>query len=318
MRIQDGRNFETSREPGPPVVWLASFPKSGNTWLRFLLARLLFGPLESSAELARRIPDVQEGRPRHLPQLFRGRLFLKTHWTFGERILRGWRNAAAVLLVRDPRDAVISMMRYVEVRSRFDRDQFLADFIGAGGNLPEFLQLGFGTWKEHLESWLVHAPQRFPVHLMRYEDLLADSKNELRRLAEALGIEAEDSELEASVADCRIERLRTIESRDAAAGTGPLGRLARFRHKGFTFFPRGQAGTHLEELSHCEREMLDRIFEPWLSRMGYGSGGQRQDAKVAVPPSGTSRAAASASGCREAAGQAIARSQVRCGCRCSG
>ena len=40
------------------IIWLASYPKSGNTWLRFLLYNYLFGEVRRSGDIARRIPDI--------------------------------------------------------------------------------------------------------------------------------------------------------------------------------------------------------------------------------------------------------------------
>lgn len=42
------------------IIWLGSYPKSGNTWMRFLLANLYFEPVESSAELSSMIPDIHD------------------------------------------------------------------------------------------------------------------------------------------------------------------------------------------------------------------------------------------------------------------
>jgi len=104
---------------------------------------------------------------------------------------------------------------------------------------------------------------------VRYEDMLARPRTELRRLAEAFGKKAGDSELEACIEDSRIDRLRAIEQRDATTGTGVLGRLARSKGEGFTFFPSGRAGSHRELLRRSELRLLDPLFEPWLTRLGY-------------------------------------------------
>ncbi len=271
-----------------PVIWLASFPKSGNTWMRFLLARLLFGPVASSAELESLVPDIHApmaGIPAAPCRLHHGHLLLKTHWAFNVAESRGRQPAGAIYLVRDPRDVLVSLIRYFEATAPAMRDRLLATFIETGGSMPEFLRLGFGTWCQHVEGWLAEAPRRIPVHLVRYEDMLARPLTELRRLAEALGRTVGDSELEACIEDCRIDRLRAIEQCDAVAGVGSLGKLAKDRSEGFTFFPSGRAGTHRELLRRSELQLLEHLFEPWLTRLGYEP----------IPPA-EARATAAASG----------------------
>lgn len=271
MQASDGGNIGHPGGSTPGVVWLASFPKSGNTWLRFLLARLLFGPLDSSAELDRRIPDVHPGMPNTQPPSYRGHVFLKTHWMFDVAPMRRWRTAGAIYVLRDPRDMFVSLMRYTKSTTPSERDRLLASFVECGGSLPLYLQFGFGGWARHVESWLVRAAARIPVHTVRYENMLARPKAELRRLARALELDVTDAELEACIEDTRLERLREIERRDARNAAGCLGRLAQARGEGFTFFPNGRAGVHRDVLSPRERGLLEAQFEPWLSRLGYGS-----------------------------------------------
>src|SRR5882757_11182682 len=57
------------------VVWIASYPKSGNTWLRFLICNLAFGPVESAAQLNQLAPDLHELREE--PNFAGQRILLK-------------------------------------------------------------------------------------------------------------------------------------------------------------------------------------------------------------------------------------------------
>lgn len=43
------------------IVWIASYPRSGNTWVRFLIANLLYKRITASSELQSFVPDVHEG-----------------------------------------------------------------------------------------------------------------------------------------------------------------------------------------------------------------------------------------------------------------
>ena len=125
--------------------------------------------------------------------------------------------------------------------------------------------------------WRAGSSARLPVHPVRYESIIARPKAELRGLAQALGRDVADSELEACIEETRVERLRETERRDAHNAAGCLGRLARSRGEGFTFFPNGRAGAHRDLLFPHERSLLDSQFEPWLSRLGYGPAAPAED-----------------------------------------
>src|ERR1051326_693324 len=70
-------------QAGMGIIWIASYPKSGNTWVRFLLANYLAGPIESSAQVEEAVPGYDRAAdPRPLIEQ-RGTLYVKTHFPWG-------------------------------------------------------------------------------------------------------------------------------------------------------------------------------------------------------------------------------------------
>ncbi|MFQ5565802.1 MAG: sulfotransferase domain-containing protein, partial [Paracoccaceae bacterium] len=181
------------------LVWLASYPTSGNTWLRAFLAnyfidsatpvsinemqKISFGDSSAPAyaELGRCDPRRLDParlaalRERHLERVSRnGEVnFVKTHnahiriagrWLIPARLTR-----AAVYLIRDPRDMVLSYADHFAL----DPSR-AADAIGSAHNrvpanartVTQFL----GDWSGHVKSWT--RARDFPVLVLRYEDLL--------------------------------------------------------------------------------------------------------------------------------------------------
>ena len=147
------------------IVWLASYPKSGNTWVRFIIAALVRGEIKSSAEVARQVPDIHDGiKGHHL--LGQHTTVVKTHW--------GWRadlplredTIGAICVVRNPLDVIESNQNYALLRSGDLRqtldepglqkrsETFVDDFIANGGHarFQEFRHRNLGRECRQLDG----------------------------------------------------------------------------------------------------------------------------------------------------------------------
>ena len=165
----------------PDDSYIVSYPRSGSTWLRFLVGNLLSTnePI-SFNNLEKVIPDIHVNSARHIASIPRPRL-LKSHEYFDHRYRK------VVYLVRDPRDVVVSYYRYhLKVRQLQDGypiDQYVHEFLN--GELEPWR-----SWQGNVASWL-EARNGSPHFLLtRYEDLLDNTAAELSRIAEFLGIKA--------------------------------------------------------------------------------------------------------------------------------
>src|SRR5271166_6638334 len=113
----------------PPrnIVWIASYPKSGNTWVRFMACNLLFGRQESAEALSLLAPDVHELGPQIIESGHAG--LVKTHFRHSPDLPLAERTAAAIYVVRAPADVLASNFHYArrsgtafdETREAFDR-----------------------------------------------------------------------------------------------------------------------------------------------------------------------------------------------------
>jgi len=188
------------------IVWLASYPKSGNTWLRFMLANLIYGkPATSSAEVRALVPDIHDGVPGL--QLFGNRTtIIKTHWAFNTALRLREDVVGVIHLVRNPIEVMESNQNYAMTRSgelyRKVTDSklqemaagFVDEFIRHGGH-KRFKEFGIGSWEEHTLSWTSKI-NVMPRCGIRYEDLVADPQTQCRRLLEHCGLPWEDQVLD--------------------------------------------------------------------------------------------------------------------------
>lgn len=207
----------------PDDVILASYPRSGSAWLRFMLIEMISGEA-SFARITREAGYV--GRHRSAPSLVPGGgRFIKSHEPYLERYRR------AVHLVRDPRDVALSYFRFLQrtgeirVRPADDLDASLDHFIRA------FVDGRFwppGTWQTHLFSWTeAGASGRAEVLRVRYEDMREDAPRELLRIGRWLGFELADEAASEAARRCTIERMRASEAVDLNSGRSVFPRAAR-------------------------------------------------------------------------------------------
>lgn len=272
-----------------PLVWLASYPKSGNTWMRALVASLAAGgrPVDINALSAvvgaadcHRFDDVFGVDSADLtdaelaglrPRLYEalaaeasGPILIKVHDALvptpcGELLAPASVTRAAIYVVRNPLDVAPSLAHHLGIP--IDRAvAFMANPDPALGPPHDRghrqMRQRLLDWSAHVESWL-GAP--FPVHVVRYEDLHRAPCRQLARVAAVLELPAPLGVLRRAVSAARFGRLQQQEQ---ASGfmEAPAGRR---------FFRRGHAGSGRRELGSA---LVQRIVErhgPVMRRLGY-------------------------------------------------
>jgi hypothetical protein len=255
------------------IVWIVSYPKSGNTWVRFLICNLVFGVQESAAALNTLAPDIHElgglTGPPATP------VFFKTHFPFSASLPCASHTAGAVYVVRDPADVMLSNFHYSQRRdgsadTEEARRAYIDAYLAARGD-PRWRDLGMGTWDEHVRSWL-QTPHPFPVLALRYEDLLADCGLMARRLCAFLGLTRAPEEIERAVKGASFQRMKEIEEADIQGeqvGIFYKPYLKPRIEAGLRFMRQGAAGEAAVMLAAGERQRVRAAFEPLMSSLGY-------------------------------------------------
>src|SRR5271154_5542351 len=92
------------------IVWIVSYPKSGNTWVRLLVCNLVHGVQDTAAALNHLVPDVHEMPAA--PEPPSSPLLMKTHFPFSTTLPMAASTAGAIYVVRDPADVLLSGFHY--------------------------------------------------------------------------------------------------------------------------------------------------------------------------------------------------------------
>jgi len=188
----------------PDDVFLTSFPRSGNTWTRFLVGNLVHqdDPV-TFLNLERLVPDMYIHSDREMRNLKRPRV-IKSHECFDPRYKR------VVYIVRDPRDVAISNYHWELKKGSFPDGFPLEEFV------PQWMEAFYwprlGNWAEHVTSWLSTRRDHAGFLLVRYEDLMKDTQHELERMARLLSIEPTQERLRKAAELSSADRMRQLES----------------------------------------------------------------------------------------------------------
>jgi hypothetical protein len=193
-----GRNLEVFEDD----IFLVSYPKSGNTWTRFLIANLLYPDRPADfANINELTPDPEALSVRQLAKIQRPRI-IKSHQYFDPRYTR------IICIVRDPRDVVLSQLHFQRKRmlisDDFPIEQFVAGFIGGKTS-------NYGSWGENIGSWLITRGNGPNFLLLRYEDLLESTTMELAKVAEFLHINASAERLTTAAERSSADSMRKLE-----------------------------------------------------------------------------------------------------------
>jgi hypothetical protein len=192
----------------PDDTFLVSYPRSGNTWTRFLIANLVYPNSDVSFKnIERLIPDTSSQSSRTLRRTPRPRI-IKSHEYFDHRCQR------IICIVRDPRDVALSyydfQRKYRHIEDGYPLASYVNDFVS--GNLNSS---GWGTWGEHVASWFYTRRKSKDFLLLRYEDMMVDPVRELARAATFLGIEPDPARIEQAVQRSSADRMREMEKTQA-------------------------------------------------------------------------------------------------------
>jgi Sulfotransferase domain len=233
-------------------VFLASYPRSGTTWLRFLLYETLTGEEARFGVIRTAVPSVGKQNGAR-PVLAGGGRFIQTHETFCDRDRR------IIYAVRDPRSVVASEYSWQQrLRVYHDSfDRFVDDFV-AGSSNP------WGAWGDHVEYWRGSEPAR-NGHLLivRYEDLRRDTESVYKGVLQWLGVEASDDLVRRTIAGNSLEGMRAKE--DRAKEEGWRSNL----RSDIRFVNTGSTGGWKQKLDAAQAAKIETRFGETMRSLGY-------------------------------------------------
>ena len=241
----------------PDDTFIVSYPRSGNTWTRFLIANLLHPSAEVTfANIERLIPDAEAQSSRYLKGIRSPRV-IKSHEYFDHRYAR------VIYIVRDPRDVVLSYYdferKYGNVEDGFELDTYVSNFVA--GRLTSS---DWGTWGENVGSWLAARENRPSFLLLLYEDLKRQTEIELHKVAHFFGIKADPEQLRKAVERSSAERMRDLERTQGREWV-----TTKNKRDDIPFVGAAAVGRWTTKLSPAAVKEIESAWGPLMAHLGY-------------------------------------------------
>lgn len=275
------------------VTWIASYPKSGNTWTRAFLTALTGDKCEvnvnglgrisiASAALpfefavGMRVSDLTEeeveslrsATHRFLADQVEAHYFLKVHDAYiftreGVPLFPSEATRNAVYLLRNPLDVAVSWANHSGISidnavEQLNNPKQCLAIRSAKGTLGNQLRQRMFTWAGHVSSWV--DAEEIEVLPIRYEDMKADAIAEFTKIVRFCGLDKSDEEITAAEEECRFDKLKQQEEEKG------------FREKMAnctSFFNRGQTGYWREELTDVQVAAIIETNGKVMKRFGY-------------------------------------------------
>ena len=270
------------------IIWIASYPKSGNTWMRTLLSTYLY--LKSDKfdfKLLSKIPNftrdkyfenlvdlnLLKNEPLKISEYWNAaqsrinlqgeeKIFkthsacvsLKDKWFTTETHTSGY-----IHIVRDPRSVVCSLAAHSNTTTEKSVKDLLNDnFVGSNGKygLAELTC----SWKINYLSW--KKKKNFPGILIKYEDLLDNTEKEFKKvlifLKDKLNFELDDKKMKQTIKLCNFSELSNQEDKK--------GFVEQVNGK---FFRKGKKDSWKEELNPNLKNEIEKNLKTEMQELGY-------------------------------------------------
>lgn len=280
------------------ITWLASYPKSGNTWFRIFLKNLLsetdepidINAIHTGAIASARAPmdklygidsnllsqnEIDTRRPsmyNHWADQATETQFHKVHdaYTYlpdGRPLLGEQKEQKAIYLVRNPLDVTVSYANHAGHKDFNKAAQALADtqmaFCKKTDRFNLQLRQHLLSWSQHVLSWIDGA--KMPLHIIRYEDMVSTPLQTFTAACKFAGLTTDADKISKAIERSSMSRLQKLEQTN-----GFKERPARCSR----FFRKGGIGSYKENLTEQQVQNIIHQHRNVMERLGYLEAGQ--------------------------------------------
>jgi len=245
-------NFREKNTIFDDDVWLVSYPKSGSSWLRFLIGNYISDNKCDFTNTHSIIPDIHY---KKIPRNLKRPRFIKSHLPFTRNYKK------VVYLVRDGRDCAVSYYFHCIRKGQISQDMKFSDFLIKfnDGSLDKFK-----NWNTHVNSWLNKGKKKDQTFLLvRYEEMKHNPLAKLTQILEFAGLSVDIEAATRSVEQSEFEKMKKLRENQtdklAFPDKNPITSSIR----------KGEVGDYKNFFNDELLEKCTKVHGSGLRRLGY-------------------------------------------------
>lgn len=246
-----GDRRATAYSPRHDDLYIVSYPKSGATWMDFLMANIHLHMSGSDRSVNFFnvhffIPDIHSSRDVVQVLPFPGHRIMKSHSGHNPY----YNNV--IYIIRDPRDVMVSYYHFLLGLGKYQGDL---------STLVRSESFGIRAWCEHVRGWIEDSSAATRFIVIRYEDLKAEPKAVMEKVYEFLGYRLTDEVIAGAIEKSSFENMKALEKAYGYGGRDIAERLK--------FMRSGVVGGGKDQLDADDLAYIDSIAGKWLNKFGY-------------------------------------------------
>ncbi len=277
------------------IIWLASYPKSGNTWVRFFINSLLyteegkanlynianirsFPKPDQFINLVKNINDIKEisqnwTKAQSILNLDKKIKFIKTHnilCKLNGHLFTDFNNTlGAIYIVRDPRNVVTSLKHHFQLDTFENAKNFIITentISGVKNTNQNPIPALIGSWQSHYNSW-----KKFPKNLLilNYDKILLNPKKEFLKLKKyierILKFKINEKRFSNAIEECKFKKLQQMEKSEGFSESI----IDKDTGNKKVFFNMGPQNNWRDYLDKKIKDEIENKFKKEMTELGY-------------------------------------------------
>ena len=280
------------------IIWIASYPKSGNTWLRSLISSYYFSAdgifNQNSLPLIQQFPQKKYFKSfNYNPEIVTDTAkfwisaqkiinkdkkikFFKTHNILGAinncKFTDKKNTIGCIYVIRDPRNVITSLQNHYEMTKEeslnfmLNENKFIYDY-GIKNDYSNFQFIS--SWEKNYQSWLNQ--KNFSVILIKYEDLIKDTLKTFKKVIDFIELITKsqkgynEEKAKNSIQSTTFEKMRKIERKDGFIESI----LSKNESQKIPFFHLGPKNNWKNIFDEIYQKKLNHTFKQNLKELNY-------------------------------------------------